>query len=226
MNCRNCGAPIEPGANFCRKCGTDVPRTPEQKPRVSIRSLYERYLQPLLKNKRLMMIVGGAAALLLVLILILSIASCADKKLRTPDEVANAVLRALEDGDGDTLLKMASLSEEVCGAHPELFGEGKNAHAVMQNYYRTLAGSHYAQWKETYGKRFSLDAQLETELLTLSPLYSGTSLYEINRALEIDATQYAVISGPLSINGEPVGTISMTAVEWDGEWQLLIVYVY
>ena len=78
MNCRNCGAPIEPGANFCRKCGTDVPRTPEQKPRVSIRSLYERYLQPLLKNKRLMMIVGGAAALLLVLILILSIASCAD----------------------------------------------------------------------------------------------------------------------------------------------------
>ena len=47
----------------------------------------------------------------------------------------------------------------------------------------------------------------------------------MNRALDIDATQYATISGPLLIGGDTVATISLTAVEWDGGWRLLIVYL-
>lgn len=225
MNCRNCGAPLDPGARFCRKCGTDVPQTPPQPPKAAFLSkLKERFLA-LLQNKRLLAVVGGALALVLIVILIVSIASCAPKKPQSPEDVTNAVLRALEDGDGDALCKMAALSEEVCGAHPELFGEGKDAHAVMQTYYRTLASEHYAQWKEAYGKRFTLAAQTETELFSLTPLYSDSALYEINRALNIDASQYAVVSGTLTVDGNAVGSISLTAVEWDGQWQLLILYL-
>ena len=50
-------------------------------------------------------------------------------------------------------------------------------------------------------------------------------LFEINRALDIDAQQYKVLTGPLLIDGKTVGSISMTVVEWDGEWQLLVLYV-
>ncbi len=238
MNCKNCGAPLPDGARFCKKCGTEAPteqpvvrrsgwtaKLNEGFGRIAA-SVKKFFSLPVFHDtKKLMMIGGGIAALILVLILILSIASCSRQKLRTPDDVQNAVLEALESGDGDALCALASLSEEICGAHPEVFGEGKDAHAVMLNYYRTLAGSHQTQWKETYGKRFRLEAQTETELLTLSPIDSGSELYEINRALNIDATQYAKITGPVLIDGETVADLAITAVEWDGEWRLLVVYL-
>lgn len=224
MNCRNCGAPLDPGARFCRKCGTDVPPEPAIVPRQPILTRIRQTAARLVQNKRMLAVAIGVAALLLVTVLIICIASCAPKKLHSPDEVASAVLTALERGDGDRLCEMASLSEEVCGAHPELFGEGKNAHAVMQGYYQRLADGAYSKWSEAYGKRFSLDADLETELMEIQ-LYSGTSLFELNRALGIDATRYAVLSGPLYINGNVVGSISLTAVEWDGQWRLLVVYL-
>lgn len=225
MNCRNCGAPIEPGARFCRKCGTDVPQTPVVAPRTSVfqkavaavKKLFDR---PFFHNKKLLLTIGGGTALaVLILILILSIVSCSGKKLRTPEDVADAVLSALETGDGAALAKMAALSEPVCGAHPEIFGEGDTPHKVMTGYYKTLAETHCEAWKEAYGKRFDLTAQLETDT------YTGMDLFEINRALDIDAQQYKVLTGPLLIDGKTVGSISMTVVEWDGEWQLLVLYV-
>ena len=233
MNCRNCGAPIEPGARFCRKCGTSVPETPAAAPKKNIlnqavSTVKGWFDRPIFRNKRALMMIGGAALLLiLVIVLIASVASCAGRKtvFKTPEALVDAVVDALERGDGDRLTKMAALSEEVCGAHPELFGDGKDAHAVMQGYYRTLASDAYASWRESYGKRFELEAKTETELLTLSPIYSGSSLYEMNRALQIDATQYATITGPLLIGTDTVATISLTAVEWDGGWRLLIVYL-
>ena len=233
MYCKNCGAPIVPGARFCKKCGTDVPATPTVPPRASILSkmtaalkktaaaLKKQFDRPIFRNRKLLLVIGcGVAAAVLVLILILSIVSCRPKKPQSPDEVLAAVLQALENGDGDTLCGMASLSEPVCGAHPEVFGEGKSPHAIMKAYYRDLAASHCAQWKDAFGKGFALSAQTETEY------YTDTSVFEINRALEIDAAQYAVLKGPLLVNGTPVGTISVAAVEWNGAWQLLVVYLY
>ena len=162
---------------------------------------------------------AAVALLVLILILILSIASCRPKKLRSADEVADAVIAALETGDGKALAKLASLSEPLTGQHPEIFGEGDTPHEVMQNYYRTLADERYAQWKAAYGKGFTLVPQLETAV------YSGTDVFEINRALDIDAERYAVLSGTLSVGDAFAANISMTVVEWQGEWRLLVLYL-
>lgn len=233
MNCKNCGAPLPTGARFCKKCGTEVPAEPVTKARPAVlaklssaarrvgEAVKKLFRHPIFHNKKqLLMIGGGAAALLLALILILSIASCRPKKAKTPEDVADAVLSALESGDGKALAGMASLSEKVCGAHPEVFGTGDTPHAVMSGYYRELVESHHAQWKERYGKNFRLSSQLT------ATYYTDTEVFEINRALEIDAAQYAVMDGPLLVNDEAVGSIRITVVEWGGAWQLLVVYLY
>lgn len=224
MNCKNCGAPLDSGARFCRKCGTSVPEAPEQPARPSVATVLNGFvsrIRPVFRNKKLLLLIGiCAAALALALILILSLVSCRPMKLETPEAVADAVLRALERGDGDALQKMTELSEAVCGAHPELFGEGDTPHAVMKTYYRTLADTHSRAWKDAYGKDFRLEAQLTTER------YTDTDVFEINRALDLDAAQYAVLKGPLLVNGSAAGSISITAVEWNGAWQPLIVYLY
>ncbi len=225
MYCRNCGAPLPPDARFCRKCGTDVPAAPvvvpkRSFPKKAIAAVKKWFDRPIFHNKRaLLSICGGAALLVLILILILSIASCRPKKLRSADEVADAVIAALETGDGKALAKLASLSEPLTGQHPEIFGEGDTPHEVMQNYYRTLADERYAQWKAAYGKGFTLVPQLETAV------YSGTDVFEINRALDIDAERYAVLSGTLSVGDAFAANISMTVVEWQGEWRLLVLYL-
>ena len=90
----------------------------------------------------------------------------------------------------------------------------------MQNYYRTMAKSLKTRLDEQYGKGFRLELPAETTLLT------GADTYETNRALGVDAPQYAVIGGTLFVEGNSVGTISMTAAEIDGEWKLLVVYIY
>ena len=232
MNCRNCGAPLDPDARFCRKCGTDVPVMPVAVPKQSafskaIETVKKWFDRPFFHNRRTLLLLGGALlALILVIVLIASVSSCSANRtvFKTPEALVDAAVDALEHGDGDRLLKMAALSEELCGAYPEHFGEGKDAHAVMQGYYTRLADNAYADWKATYGRRFSLEAKTETELLTLST-YSGSSLYEMNRALEIDATQYAIVTGTLLIDGQPVGKLSLTAVDWDGGWRLLVLYL-
>ena len=236
MNCRNCGAPLDPGARFCRKCGTDVPQEPLTVPRTSAIKKIEQtaagwfskaragvkkwFDAPFFHNKKLLIgIGGGAVALIVLLVLILSIASCAPKKLKSIDAVQNAVLSALKDGDGKTLWKMTELSEAVCGAHPEIFGEGDTPQKVMRAYYDRLATVHCEQWKQAYGKDFTLEARLTPTV------YSGSDVFEINRALDLDAEQYTVLTGPVLIDNAVVATLSMTVVEWQGEYRLLVLYI-
>ena len=44
--------------------------------------------------------------------------------------------------------------------------------------------------------------------------------------LGLEATQYAEITGPLTVNGEQVKNIHIVAVELNGEWKPLVVYLY
>ncbi len=165
----------------------------------------------------------GIAALLLVvlLVVIISAVSCGAKdRFDSPEAVQNAVIAALERGDGDRLYRLAETSVPVLGQHPERFGEGKTPKAVMKRYYRTLAGEFRDRVASQYGKNFRLEFPAETSILT------DGDLFEANRALGTEASQYRVISGTLFIEGNSVGTISMTAAEIDGEWKLLVVYIY
>ncbi len=226
MNCRNCGAPLPPDARFCRRCGTDVPQTPPAAPKKSIlkkpiAAVRQWFDKPIFHNKKALLSIGGSAALLvLLLVLILSIASCAPKKLKTPEAVADAVIGALEKGDGKALAALANLSEPLTGQHPEVFGEGETPEKVMRGYYDRLAGDLYARLKEQYGKRFTLEGALSTRILT------GSDIWEANRSLDLDAAQYAELTGPLTVNGETVANARIVAVELNGEWKLLVVYLY
>ncbi len=252
MKCKNCGATLDEDALFCRRCGTAVPETPEAKPKKQVKTVlsgiteqisgwFERigkwisgtYAQVrnwfarrkgagLFKNRRLLMLTGIGAALLVVLIVVIaSAASCKKpKKLDTPEAVTAAVLEALNGGDGETLYEMTVLSVKTLGAHPEEFGEGETPEAVMQGYYERLARAFHAEMTERFGETFTLEEQTESELIT------GTEIFETNRALGLEATQYAEITGPLTVNGEQVKNIHIVAVELDGEWKPLVVYLY
>lgn len=226
MNCRNCGAPLPPDARFCRKCGTDVLVSPPVMPKKSIlqrpmAAVWQWLDKPIFHNKKALLLIGGGAALfVLLLILILSIASCAPKKMKTPEAVADAVLETLEQGDGETLAKLAALSEPLMGQHPEIFGEGDTPKQIMRGYYDRLAGELYERLKAQYGKRFTLEGALTTNLLT------DADIWEVNRALDLDALQYAELTGPLTVNGEAAANLRIVAVELNGEWKLLVVYLY
>lgn len=237
--CRVCGAKLDEGALFCRTCGAAalpepepaeesvpepaaefVPEPVEHEPKKHA-AHRKRFRLPKL-NRRLLAAIGVAVVLLAVLVTVIVCAvSCGGKDgFQTTDELKDAVIAALEKGDGDRLQALAKTSEPILGQHPEEFGEGKTPNAVMQNYYRTMAKSLKTRLDEQYGKGFRLELPAETTLLT------GADTYETNRALGVDAPQYAVIGGTLFVEGNSVGTISMTAAEIDGEWKLLVVYIY
>ena len=203
----------EPAAEF-------VPEPVEHEPKKHA-AHRKRFRLPKL-NRRLLAAIGVAVVLLAVLVTVIVCAvSCGGKDgFQTTDELKDAVIAALEKGDGDRLQALAKTSEPILGQHPEEFGEGKTPNAVIQNYYRTLAKSLKTRLDEQYGKGFRLELPAETTLLT------GADTYETNRALGVDAPQYAVIGGTLFVEGNSVGTISMTAAEIDGEWKLLVVYIY
>ena len=215
MNCKNCGAPLSEGAKFCKKCGAEVLAT-EAKPGF-FAALRERC-----KGNRVVLypIAGGMLLLVVALIIVLSAVSCSRRTLKTPEAVADAVIAALEKGSGDTLCALAKTAEPFLGRHTEQFGEGDSPADVMRGYYDTLADSLYGQLQETYGKGFTLRAELTSERIT------GTGVFEPNRALDIDAEQYAVLTGPLIVSDRTVATLRLVAVQLGSEWKLLVVYVY
>ena len=177
MKCKNCGATLDEGALFCRKCGTAAPREPEPMPQKRVRQRsdgksriaewfakcfawgkdrFERIRQARIwKNKRFLTVSGAALALLVVLIVVIvSAASCGGKTrivFETSDDVIAAAIEALEQGDGERLWKMTETSEQLLGAHPEVFGEGDSPEAVMQRYYVQLADDFYTRMAERYG---------------------------------------------------------------------------
>ena len=257
MKCKNCGAPLDEGALFCRRCGTAVPKAPEPAPKRIVKKKKKNGVlsgitdwvadragrigkwcadvfdkvrnwlgglkdSKLLQNRRLLMLTGAGAALLLVLIIIIaSAASCKKtEKYKTPEELTAAVIDALDAGDGERLYKMSKLSHKVLGEHTELFGEGDTPEAVMQGYYQRMAEEvkeKRAAIEDTDG---ALTGQTETNIIT------DTSIYETNRALGLEAAQYAEITGPLLEDDAFVANVRIVAVELDGEWKLLVVYLY
>lgn len=218
--CHSCGAELDEGAQFCRACGAQVTPQPEHAPKKPI--LRRMHLRLPKLNRRLLAVIGICVLLLAVLIaVIVSIASCSRTSgFSSTDELQQAVIAALEKGDGDRLRALAKTAEPLLGQHPEVYGKGNTPKAVMQNYYRTLAESLKTRITEQYGKGFRLEFPSDTKILT------GAEIYETNRALDVDAPQYAVISGTLFVENHSVGTLSMTAAEIDGEWKLLVVYIY
>ncbi len=234
MKCKNCGATLDEGALFCRKCGTAAPK-PEPKPKKKsglhidlsgVKKLFRKakeHIAALLKNRRFMTFAGAALAFLLVLIIVIvSVASCkgtGTTGFKTPEEAANAAVIALQDGDGERLYRMTTLSESLLGRHPEVFGEGDTPEAVMKGYYTKLADDMNAQLTERFGREAALRLEAEPRLL------SGTDIFESNRALGAEAAQYAEIEGPLSVDGETVRYVRMVAAEIDGEWKLIVLYL-
>ena len=276
MQCKNCGAKLDEGALFCRKCGTSVPETPAQEEKRSVfldlkpgkrkakgkpqnsaakakrperspdprepeqpvsdppepkqesapqskkkRALSGLTLRKLLKNRRLMLFSGAVLLLIVLIVVIVSAASCQkSKRFTSPEAVESAVCGALERGDGKALAKMAKLAEPALGKHPETFGEGDTPKTVMEGYYDRLADGLRTQLTEQFGRDFRLESETETRIL------SGTEIFEPNRALDLEATRYAEITGTLTVGGEPVSEIRIVAAELDGEWKLMVVYVY
>ena len=233
MKCKNCGATLDEGALFCRKCGTAVPQTPEPKKTQRTNPVLpwlkqqlargKERISGLLKNRRLLMTVGAGVALLLVLIIVITSAvSCSGEKtaFRTSDEVIDAAIDALGKGDGERLYRMTALSEKVLGAHPEVFGEGDTPEAVMKGYYARLAGDFKAQMTERYGKDFALSSLLTLEKTTRT----GSEIFESNRALGIEAEDYVSASGSLSV-GEDTVQLYLVAANTDGGWKLLVLYL-
>jgi len=220
MKCKNCGFELDEGARFCRKCGTAVPTATETKPKQRAWNLPD--LSGLWKNRRLFTWIGVGAAAVLVLVLILCLTTCGGKKtgFQTPDEVFDAAIEALVNGDGDRLYEMTKTSEAFLGAHPETFGAGDSPTAVMKAYYADLAGAFRSELTETYGTGFELVPQIQTETL------SGSAIFEANRALGIEAEEYATGSGSLSVNGAPVKDVYLVAAKLGGEWRLIVVYLY
>lgn len=247
MKCKNCGATLDEGALFCRKCGTAVPETPAPK-RSALTAAKDRIVgffagvgawcsaaiakigdgisklkdSGLLKKRRFLMMCGAALLLLIVLIVVIACAASCKKtvKYETPDELSVAVVETLNAGDGEKLYEMAKLSEKALGVHTEIFGAGDTPETVMQRYYTRLAGDLETTLTERYGGEYRLEGQLETTIV------ADTSIFETNRTLGLEAARYAEITGPLSVNGEQVTNIRIVAVETDGEWKLIVVYLY
>lgn len=214
MNCKTCGAPLDEGALFCRKCGTEVPKT---QPHPSSK---RSPLSALKHNRTLLLWIAGAVLLLAaVLIVTVSVLSCSRRTPTTPEEIADAVVAALQKGDGDRLCALAKTGEAFLGQHTEQFGEGDSPEAVMRAYYRTLADDFKQHLTDAYGKDFLTEAQLT---ITYA---SGTAVFEPNRALNIEATQYATLTGPLTVSGSTIGTLRLVTAEINGEWKLLVVYL-
>lgn len=175
------------------------------------------------KKRRLLLIVGACALLLAVVLaaVIIPIAACGKpERFTSPEAVRDAAVSALEQGDGKRLSELAQLSEQTLGRHPEVFGDGETPKAVMRGYYDRLAGDLRTRLSERYGRDFRLESATETHI------EYGTEIFEPNRALEIDAAQYAEITGTLTVGGETVANIRIVAAELDGEWKLIVVYVY
>lgn len=301
MHCTNCGAPLEDGALFCRKCGTSVPETPETSPftdvkpkekvspftdrkprkkhgsadaepkektpspisdaepkektsplsdteakektsplsdaepeektperapkRIRERKAPKQLRLPDLKTlprKTRLMLLGGAAALLLIIltIVIVSAVSCGKaQKFNSPDAVKDAVIDALNRGDGERLAALAKISAPFLGKHPETYGEGDTPEAVMRGYYDRTAGDLRTKLVARFGPDYRLEGTIETKLL------SGSEIFETNRALGLEAPQYAEMTGPLTVNGETVASLRIVAAELDGEWKLIAAYV-
>lgn len=253
MKCKNCGATLDEGALFCRKCGTSVPQEPEpkqtkKKKKTALSGITDRVFgwfgkvgkwfsgtsaqvrnrfanlkaaKPAQK-RRFVLLAGACAALLVVLIVVIASAASCKKtvKYETPEALTEAVIESLQKGDGKTLYEMAGLSHKVLGKHTELFGTGDTPEAVMQGYYERLAGDLYSALAAQYGEEYRLEGQTETTFVT------DTSIFETNRALGLEATQYAEVTGPLTVDGESVANLRVVAVELDGEWKLLAVYLY
>ena len=219
MKCRNCGAELDEGALFCRKCGTAVPETKEAAPKKRAFRLPD--VSKLLKNRRAAIAIGAGAAALLLLILILCLTTCGGTKtgFRSADEAFSAAVEALEAGDGERLYRMTETSAAFLGTHPETFGEGDSPEAVMKDYYKRLANN-FAALRKTYGTDGAVESRFETETLT------GSAIFEANRALGVDAEEYAAAKGPLTINGETVGSVYLVAAKLDGEWKLIVLYLY
>ncbi len=327
MHCTNCGAPLEEGALFCRKCGTSVPETPEtspftdvkpkekgspftdrkpgkkhgspdaepkektpspfadteskektpspfadaepkektpspfadaepkektpsqlsdaepetpivlsepepeeKKPERAPKRIRERKapkqlrlpdLKALPRKTRLMLLGGAAARLLIVLtVVIVSAVSCGKaQKFASPDAVKDAVIDALNRGDGERLAALAKVSAPFLGKHPETYGEGDTPEAVMRGYYKRTVNDLRTKLVERFGKDCTLEGAIETKLL------SGSEIFETNRALGLEAPQYAEMTGPLTVNGETVASLRIVAAELDGEWKLIAAYV-
>jgi Na+-transporting methylmalonyl-CoA/oxaloacetate decarboxylase gamma subunit len=219
MKCKNCGFELDEGALFCRKCGTAAP-APEQSA-AKKRGSRLPDLSKLLKNRRLLTVTGVGAAILIALILILCLATCGktETRFQTADEAFAAAIDALKAGDGERLYAMTETSEAFLGAHPEQFGAGDSPAAVMKDYYKRLADDFQTRLAP-YGEDFELLPLLQTETL------SGSAIFEANRALGIEAEEYATAEGPLSINGETAANVYLVAAKLDGEWKLIVVYLY
>ena len=246
MKCKNCGATLDEGALFCRRCGTAAPQEPEPQKRalhkpVVPEKLRQRFGQGIawikerfaaLKqaririNKRFLLFGGVTLALLIVLIVVIaSAASCRGKTrtvFDTSDEAIAAAIEALEHGDGERLWKMTGTSEALFGAHPELFGEGDTPEAVMKAYYTQLADGFYTRMAERYGRDFTLTPQITTTSKT------GTEIFEPNRALGIEADEYVTATGYFSVDGEIAADVEVCLItaHLDGGWKLIAVYVY
>ena len=231
MKCRNCGATLDEGALFCRKCGTAVLKETEPKKTgffqaalLKIKTWVQKtktFFSGGFKNRRLLPIIGIAAALLIVLIVVIvCFASCKKPaRFSSPDEVKAAVVTALETGDGDRLAALSKTAEPILGLHPEVYGEGESSEAVMEEYYRRLA----TDIKETLSARFG--KQVSLEAVTQTRIAGDSQRFEANRALNIEASQYATLTGPLTVGGETVKYLCMVAAELNGEWKLMVVYL-
>lgn len=305
MNCKNCGAPLDEGALFCRKCGTSVDETrepspfsdlkPKKKRFASQRATQEKAPSPFLdlkpdkkkgdvlrdadpfptqetspesehvtpprphsepksepepdkapkrirerkapgkrklpelpkfgklpKKSRTALLIGVAALVLIVLtVVIVSAVSCGKKeRFDSPEALKDAVVEALERGDGGRLAALAKISAPFFGRHPETFGEGETPEAVMRGYYDRTANEFRAKLTERFGPGCSPKADTDTWIL------SGSEIFETNRALGLEAPQYAEMTGPLTVNGEAVASLRIVGAELDGAWVLIAVYVY
>ena len=157
---------------------------------------------------------------MLIVVIVCAVSCKKPVKYETPEKLTEAVIESLEKGDGKTLYEMTGLSHKVLGEHTELFGTGDTPEAVMQGYYERLAGDLSAELTAEYGEGCRLEGETETTVVT------DTTIFEANRALNLEAEKYAEITGPLSVNGESVANLRIVAVEMDGEWKLLVVYLY
>ena len=248
MKCKNCGATLDEGALFCRKCGTAAPQEPEQvktKRALPLAGVRDRIAKGvsgafawvkdrfaalkqarIWKNRRFLLFGGAVLALVIVLIVVIACASSCGQKTRTAfdtsDEVIGAAIEALEHGDGERLWKMTDTSEALLGLHPELYGDGDSPEAVMKTYYTQLADDFYTRMAERYGRDFTLTPQVTTTSKT------GTEIFEPNRALGIEADEYVTATGYFSVDGEIAADIEvyLVAAHLDDGWKLLAVYVY
>ena len=255
MKCKNCGATLDEGALFCRRCGTSVPQEPEPEPKrkhkakktalsgikdrvfgwfgkvgkwfsgmfAQIRNRFARLKTAKPAQKRRFLLLSGACAALLVVLIVVIVCAASCKKPRkyeTPEKLTEAVIETLEKGDGEALYEMTGLSVKVLGEHTELFGAGDTPEAVMRGYYERLAGDLFTELTAQYGEGFRLEGETETTIVT------DTTIFETNRALGLEAERYAEVTGPLTVNGESVTNLRIVAVELDGAWKLLAVYLY